>query len=52
MENIYRLYRFIRRPFWRFRKFWRRVYYSVTDALMILGGSVLLSVVWYFLFLK
>ena len=47
MEIIFQLLRWLRRCWWRFRRFWRRIYYGFTNALMILGGAVLLSAVWY-----
>lgn len=55
MEMIYNLLsglRQLRNPFWKLRRFFRRIRYGIADLLMILGGSVVLSVVWYFLFLK
>ena len=38
--------------FWRFRKFWRSVYYGFTNLLMILGAALILSAVWYYWFLR
>lgn len=55
MEVIYSILsgvRRLKRPFWRLRRFCRNVRYSIADFLMIIGGSEILSVVWYFLFLK
>ena len=55
MEVIYSFLsglRRLKRPFWRLRRFIRNLRYYIADLLMIIGGSALLSVVWYFLFLK
>lgn len=50
MTRIINLFWFFRRLYYRNRSFWRRVYYGVTDALMIIGGSAVLFGIWYFLF--
>lgn len=53
MEMIYSFLsgiRWLKRPFWKSKRFLKRLYYGFTDFLMILGGSVLLFGVWYFLF--
>lgn len=53
MEVFYSLLsaiRLIKRPFWKFRRFWKRLHYGFTDFLMILGGSVLLFGLWLYFF--
>lgn len=53
MEMIYSVlyfFRWFKRPFWKIKRFWKRLHYGFTDFLMILGGSVLLFGLWYYLF--
>lgn len=55
MEMFYSLLsglRWLKNPFWKLRRFFRRIRYGIADLLMILGGSVILSAVWYFMFLN
>ena len=42
----------IRHWFWRLRKFWRSVYYGITNLLMILGAALILSAIWYHFFIR
>ena len=50
MEMVFQLFRWFRRAGWKLRRCWRSVYYGITNLLMILGGSVILSALWYFMF--
>lgn len=52
MQLLLYLFSQIRRLFYRLRRFWRSIYYTVTNLLIILGASALLSAFWYFCFFR
>lgn len=41
----------IRPPGWRIKRFFRRLWYAVTDALAIIGAAALMCGIWYLCFL-
>ena len=45
------LLRMARRVLYRFRRFWRSLYHTVTNALIIIGCAAVLAGVWYLSFL-
>lgn len=51
MDMICRIYWALRRPFYQLRRTWRSFYYGITNLLAIVGCSVLLSFLWYWLFI-
>lgn len=51
LGQLLELFRLVRCLLYRLRRFWRSLYYAVTNALIILCCSVVLAFVWYICFL-
>lgn len=51
LGQLLELLRMARRFLYRFRRFWRSLYYAVTNALIIIGCAALLAGIWYISFL-
>lgn len=47
LGQLLELFRLVRRFLYRFRRFWRSVYYAVTNALIIIGCAAVLLGIWY-----
>ena len=50
MADLLLFYRSFRRFFYRYRRFWRKLYYDVTEVLTILSFALILLGIWYVAF--
>ena len=50
MTHLLLYYRSFRRFFYRYRRFWRKLYYDVTEVLTILSFALILLGIWYVAF--
>ena len=50
MTGLLLLYRSFRSFFYRYRRFWRKLYYDVTEVLTVLAFASILLGIWYIAF--
>lgn len=48
--SMLKVFRLFCRFLYRFRRFWRSLYYAVTDGLIIVGTAAALAGIWYLCF--